>query len=481
MPSLIDNPIAYAQFQVKGGWKNTLATTGIAATVLVGLILLTVRLSEPRTGQAWNAWVGGMLAIEAAILLLYGASRVSAAIRRDITQRMIESHQLMPVTGATAVAGYLIGAGGQALVLAGAAMLVGIGVAQQAGVAIEHFLFANLVLLLFTLFVWVASAFASFLMKGGFGLMIGVLVAMLMSGGTLAELLPPLRVLVGPVMSESIFEMKASANFIPWAYGVAVIAQALAGTLLYVGAARKYRRGEDSAFGPLLGLAMVAGWVAIGAIAVVFGDAFRSDLFRRGMDPLQQMLATLISTMLLAIVPLASAAWANVEWRRHRLEEDPRPVRRPLPIWVAAVVVTGLCAALIFTPMAAAYDSTPTNRAVFATALVVLSFCVGMGYLLRWVYLVAPGALLIGGVWLGVTWLGPLMFDFVVHSAQDGLNNVDRQSPIIGAVSPVGALLQIWGKEGDDYRVGLIAQMVINTIPVLMNLGKFRATPHANA
>lgn len=501
MPSLIDNPIAYAQFQLRGGWKNTLGVTGVAALVLVGLILLTVRMAEPRTGPAWNGWVVGILTIEAAILLLYGSSRVSAAIRRDITQRMLESHQLMPVGGMTAVAGYIVGAASQAMVLAGAAALIGMGVAQKAGIDVTHFLFANVALLLYALFIWVVSAFAAFLMKGGFGIIIGAMLGILMSGGMLISLLPPLRVLAGTAFIEGIFSMKTNASFIPWAYGISVLSQAFVGVICYIGAARKYRRGEDSAFGPSLGLAMVAGWVAIGAIAIVWQREFWPEFFYRQPDAVDQMLAALISTMILAIVPLASAAWAHVEWRRHRLEEDPRQMRRPLPIWAVAIAVGLLATPLAWSMNAADAEArrsaqtvvvsgsvtttiaadavetrpAPTAQQIIGTALVVVSFGVGMGYLLRWVYLAAPGALLIGGLWLLVTWLGPLFVDFVIHTAK-AADNYERLPPVVGAFSPIGALLQIWGDDGYDYRLGLIGQMVINAIPILMNLGKMRGT-----
>jgi len=477
MPTLINNPIAYSQFQIRGGWKNTLSVALLYMLVLGGAIAFTIRLSQPRTGPAWNGWVVGLLVIESGLLLLFGASRVSAAIRRDITLRMMESHQLMPVGGFTAVIGYLIGAGSQAFVLAMATVLLGVVVASQAGISVSHFIFANVALLELTLFTWFVTAFMAFLMKGGFWLMGGVAFVVLSSNLSLVTILPPLQVIAGLQTVESIFTLRgtATATFIPWAYAVTVLSHAFIAAICLIGAARKYRRGEDSAFGPALGLAMVAGWIALGAVAVSWPESFKINDYMRTPSITDQLVAMTISALLLAIVPLASAAWAHVEWRRHRLEDDPRPMRQPLPIWAVAAGVTLLLLPLLFIADGDASAGTLVNvstQQIVATLLVVASFCIGMGYLLRWIYLAVPKALLIGGLWLLITWLAPILIDAAIHAAQPDARDSEFK-PIFGAISPVGALLQIWGDDGYDFRIGLIVQMVLNTIPVLLNVGKF--------
>ncbi|HEV7298840.1 MAG TPA: hypothetical protein VGN72_05695 [Tepidisphaeraceae bacterium] len=479
--TLLDNPIAYAQFKLRGGWKNTLSVTAVYAVLLVAVVILTVRLNEPRdTTSVLNGWVTGLLVIEAGLLLLYGASRVSAAIRRDVTQQMLESHQLMPVGGFTAVVGYLIGAGSQSLVMMLATMVVGLFVARGAGIDPLHFAGANVALLLFAAFVWIVSAFSAFLMKGGLGLFVSLIVGAMMFGENLISLLPGVRVLMSPLFIGTLFTPRTSMEFIPWAYGVSVVAQAFVGFVCFIGAARKYRRGEDSALGPMLGLALVAGWVAISSVGIVYNGEFGTPGFHRGTDIHVQVVAAIVSAMLLSVVPLGSSAWAAAEYRRHQLEDDPQPRRRPMPL-----VLVALLATLLLLPLAWArpdlseessqrlsswYQNTfpldATLQPVLATALVVGAFMIGMAYLLRWNYLAGPRAMAVGIVWIALTWLGPLMADFMILEAIQGDNGV-RKHPI-AAISPIGALAQIWDAETiHDYRLGLVVQVVLNALPVL--------------
>lgn len=50
-----------------------------------------------------------LLGIQSVLLLIAGAGWVRRAVQRDFSSNMIDSHRLTPMTGWTAVFGYIIG------------------------------------------------------------------------------------------------------------------------------------------------------------------------------------------------------------------------------------------------------------------------------------------------------------------------------------------------------------------------------------
>jgi hypothetical protein len=466
MSLLIDNPIAYAQFNIRGGWKASWTTAAVYAACLIGLIMMTVRLSY-RASSALNGWTVGLLIIQGALLLFFGASRVSASIRRDITQRMIESHQLMPVGGFTAIFGYILGSAAQAMLMAVVTGFISLFVSNKAGFPITDALAAQLYVWFFAVCAWFVTAFLAMLMKGGFGLLIGVCMASLMSGGMLVALLPAFVVLVGPVMRGTIMTKAASFNVVPMDLMASTMAQLFLAGVCFIGAARKYRRGEDAALGPMLGLALLAGWVAMSVYGMTQWESLRvSNFMFRGDSPTYaQLVASLVSCMLLSLVPLSSNAWAVAEWRRHRDEQDPRPMRRPMPTLLIAAIAAGLTMLICGGPQVALFLD-PTAKRVSATAVVVVGFLVGMTFLLRWAYAAVPKALLIGGIWVVAINLLPLLAEWIVQAGRDWPNDY---TPTLTSISPVGLLVVAWDVDHQyDLRVGVIAQLLINAIPIVV-------------
>src|SRR5215213_8992387 len=110
MPSLVvDNAIGWGQFQLNGGWRNTLSVPAGYAVILGGLIYLSAAIEPRQATLAYSLWTKGLIAIQFALLVLHGTNRVIGGIRRDVTGQLIESHRLMPVTPLHAVLGYIFG------------------------------------------------------------------------------------------------------------------------------------------------------------------------------------------------------------------------------------------------------------------------------------------------------------------------------------------------------------------------------------
>jgi hypothetical protein len=507
MSFILENPIAYAQFQLRGGWKSTLSIAGVYTAALVGFIVLTIRLGDGRTNSVLNGWVTGVMIIEIVLLLLYGTSRISAAIRRDITQNILESHQLMPVGGFNAIIGYLLGGGATALAMAAATLLIGVGVASAAGINLAHFLLGHCVLFITVGFIWLIAAFMAFVMKGGMGILIGVIIAITSTNGQIFSMLPGLNVLAAPITSSSFMSMRTSLTFIPWTIGISILAQGFIALVCFIGAARKYRRLQDSAIPPMLGLALVGGWVGISCIGIAWFESFRGYSFWNHADVETMVTATIISTMVIAIIPLASGAWASAEWHQRTWTGDVPSVRRPMPMvvlallamvmvvplsWVLPVTDGGTSVTLtsfttggsagpttitsaspvwapppvIDPPEARAMRALSMNRMI-ATAIVTFAFFIGFGNLLRWIYLKVSSGKVIAGVWLVLTCFVPLIVGYSVSGGSID-DQTERLGEIIVSISPVGAIIQIWDAAQLDVRVGLIIQLLVAAIPVLL-------------
>src|SRR3989442_1269023 len=114
--TIINNPIAWGHFKVRGGWRNHVWGTGGYFLIIVGVITVTDRLN-PRGGML-RVWTSALLGLQLAVLVLYGCAVIGNAIRRDITTGVLESHRLMPVPSSAGVLGYLMGPSFQAIALA---------------------------------------------------------------------------------------------------------------------------------------------------------------------------------------------------------------------------------------------------------------------------------------------------------------------------------------------------------------------------
>src|SRR5215203_1688070 len=120
---MVNNAIAWAHFQLRGGLSSVWFCLVYAAAV-VGFYALARSVDPINFGRA-SFWVNLLMGIQTLALVLFGASRVSAAIRGDVTSRMIESHRLMPTSPVMAIAGYLVGGAAQPLMIGATTFILG--------------------------------------------------------------------------------------------------------------------------------------------------------------------------------------------------------------------------------------------------------------------------------------------------------------------------------------------------------------------
>ncbi len=468
-----DNAIAWAQVRLRGGWKN-LAITGFGYAILVGGgIYSSAKLLASSPAAAYGGWLTGLLGLQSAVLLLFGASRIGGAIRQDHASRMIESHRLMPIGAGQAVLGYIAGSASQAIVLAGVNLALGAMVAVGAGLPVSLWMIANFVLAAFCAFVWVLSAFWAFLFKVPFAMFLLLVVGSWLSHGLLIELVPALTALAGPLMGQTVFSFRMSATEPSFAYAVSFCAQVFIGTICFIGAARRFRRGDRPGFTLAMSLLMLAGWVAISCVTIRWWDDFKPAFLPGQMvNTDSQLMGSLLSSMLLALIPIAGSARAQCEWGR--VPHNPRHSTRPLPFLAVALAATLIVLCLTCVELPAGAVTVELLDRVLGTASVVFLFLLSAGYLLQVLIRCGINPLSPMLIWLALFWLGPLLADVVRRNVfEDDLSN-----PILMTVStcsPLGALLQIWSPPGGanparvNTMLGIAVQALVAVIFFLLD------------
>ncbi|HEX2971087.1 MAG TPA: hypothetical protein VHP11_02070 [Tepidisphaeraceae bacterium] len=452
------NGVAWAHIQLRGGWKNLL-TTAIGYTLLLGtIILFSLRMSPMRSSMILSGWTSGLLAIQAGILLLFGCGTVTTALRTDLASRMIESHRLMPLSPAGAIFGYLIGSTSQVLCLGFCTFLIGLITNLGAGTPSRLWILPNLVLGSFAFFLWTITLFAGFVSKSGPRALLILFVIGLTSRGMVLVLCPALLVLASPLIRQTIFERSNRSSSLDWPYAVAFILQAAIGTILFIGASRKYRRDDAVALPTVLSLLLLAAAVATSAVGIVNWEQLAGNAWRyMGPNTHTQFLSTLAATMFLALLPVTAAARADCEWRHLRALGAPLTTRRPIPPTLAALGAAAIVVALI----AVAPDLSPSNsQSVPRAALVIAVFLLAATYVLRIICTFRiKRVLLLLGVWLILTWVGPFIVDLIRYGMSDSANEVFLT--LISTASPLGSLIQFWEPRPLDTTPGLIFQSAL--------------------
>ena len=114
MAIYVDNAIFWAQFRIRGGWKNLLTIAATYACIAIFSISLFHGLAEtPRSkSDVLNISSLMVLVVQTVMMLLLASAQIAGAIRRDIANRQIESNRLMPLSPSQTIVGYIAGAVG---------------------------------------------------------------------------------------------------------------------------------------------------------------------------------------------------------------------------------------------------------------------------------------------------------------------------------------------------------------------------------
>ena len=429
-----ENSIGWAQYKLLGGWKNLLSTSIGYAILGVLVIYAMVKGVHGPPQQTFSAFIEFFLVIQVISLLLYGTMRVGGAVRADVSAKLIESHRLMPTPPFTAVFGYLFGSTAQAFSLFVVTFILGAACVVGAGMRIQSWIFSNAVLLLFSMFVWTIVLFFSF-RSGGIALAFIIsLVFLTFSSGAPFALLPAINMLLSPMISTTIFDMRTGITLDP-AFMAAAIAQIAIGAIYLTAAARRYSRDDTLTFDSTLSLLLLAIWTVVCVLSVRWHDLFS---FRGMMGWHYQEIAivsSISSVLLLAILPISSSVRTQVLPPHKRATN----LGWHIPPWLAILAATAAASGAI---QCVRREYRPPWSDI-RTLLVAFAFLTSTRYVLGLAHRFKAGPRRSMLVWLIVTWLLPVFAEAVRSAALADPNKPDRMSQI-GMISPPGELYQIW-------------------------------------
>lgn len=164
MALYVDNAISWAQFRLRGGLRNLLLTS-IAYTLGAAFFIELFYQLADRPGEKMQVLEGASfmdLIVQCVFLVILGGNIVAGALRRDITNHLIESHRLMPLSPVQAIVGYLAGTTVQILTLCLINFAIGAILFEARGIPVQPWLISNAMLLGFSLSIWTAMAASAF-------------------------------------------------------------------------------------------------------------------------------------------------------------------------------------------------------------------------------------------------------------------------------------------------------------------------------
>lgn len=460
-----NNALAWAHFRLRGGWKRSLTFTIGASIVLAGIIYSGVHFDKRASTTILAGWSTALLSLNAFIMVIYAAGRISAAVRTDIQTKTIESHRLMPTAPMEAIAGYISGAALQPLVLCAAAFLMGVWTTAAAGMDVMQWVIAHVVLLGFSILVWSMAAYVAFTARLGPALLfLPILMGPAAMSGGAASALPGVMVIVSPILGQSIFDLRSAAPgmaTLPAPYALALAAQFYFAAIFFVAAARRYRVVDGVGIDSILGLLLVAGWVGSTAIGFASWADFRPRAFRAyDAEPAVKVISSLAVGLAIALAPVAAAAWSSRRWSLYKRQTHAAPMRRPFsPPFVIAL-------AAIMVVLIPWFGMAGTTLDKLYTLIILLITFTSVYFLCAWAYLSYERAGIAILIWTVLTFGVPIAVDLVRYGLAE--SGEITQIAGISTLSPIGALIVIWDHHEVNVVPGLWMQAMIGALPVFL-------------
>ena len=473
-----DNAIAFAQFRLRGGWKNVLWTTALYGFAIASTMLFTITATSLRIGATYAGWAGGLLGLQLGVLLLYAPGRIATAIRSDLTSGLMDSHRLMPVGAPAAVWGYLIGSSSQALALAAANLILGAYAIAGSSVPLGAWAGSNAVAIWFCLCVWAITAMLAFGPKGASVLLWLPLASMWFSQGASLCILPGLSVLLSPLAGRSIFSWTVTAGSAPYPLLVGAIAQGFLAVVCFFGACRKFRRPDAQALTAPMGLLLLAGWVVISSIGMWQWDQFQPQFLKYlDLSTDAQLVGTIMATMVLALYPIAAAVAADTDWRRRRAIDDPSLSSRPLPVLLVLLIATLIILSLT-NVQRHNWSVKEWNSRLPWLGFLITGALLAPCYLLRIIHRGGGRGGIILGIWLLLIWVAPLIVELIISVTAGATNQPGNELPVstfpgtVACVSPPAAVYRILRDDPGPARGGVLLQAALAVMLIVMFHGR---------
>ncbi len=482
MANVLPNALWWSHFYLLGGWRKVPLRALVYAVIGTGVLLINRRLNldAPLSSFARIA-LAVVGAAQLLLSLLICSTRIAKAIKADETNNMVESHRLSPMSGFGAVLGYAVGPNLQVhafmlvnfiagLILASIAQagLPG-GVLRSLPVA---WIAGHLYLAFLCSFIWTASVLAGMCVGRGANLVTMIMLGTWFGGWRLLTIIPGLGLLVGAQMIAYVAEMVATgtAGSLDTSAALSPLMQLLAMLVCARAAARKFERPDLPAFSTAWALLFYALWLCSAATGLYVSSRLQLPFldWEVGFD--LQLMSTLLVSMLLAALPIRSAASTSLRWlMQHRHMAG----RRPLPpALVAAIVAFGAVGALAvvlaqrdadgllrFLPKIVAdelYFRLGWTLAVFLVSSLTFAAVYRLGAARRWKNLDPPVILL-----LILLWGGPPLVEGAYLSYAASMSSVDVSPGWVTAISPAASIVFTWIGTMGPLAPGLAVQTVL--------------------
>ena len=432
----VDNAIAWAHWQIRGGTRRILTSAAFLAAMVTGGIMVNIHLAPGPAAPILRNWVGMILLLQSGLLLFLGATRVSGAVRLDISSKMLESNRLMPIHPLAAIGAYLVGPTCGVIAVAVATFIIGAIASMQSGLPASAWLLANLSVFWTVLLIWIVAMFSAFMTKGG-GIALFLPFTFFLMNPTFSILFPQLGLIGAPFFTVFGAVTRGTAS-LTWPFIVGCGIQLILAIIFYLGAARRYERSDVAPLGMILSICLLALW----SIASIISFNNIDELMRPmrsgpGMDMAPKMATTLITGLVLSLIAISDAA---SEWSRRWFDNAFASLPAPSHLWAPILaVLAGIFVAL---PATAGFTPPLGKPPLIILLLTIVISSLSFSYFSRFL-----GAMMLRRrgffilMYLLVLWLFPLFIDIGLYVATTP--DESYQSTSIFAYSPVGTIVQV--------------------------------------
>lgn len=447
MNSLLVNPILWAQFRLGGGWRTAL-TILLAFCGIIGLLaILLFRVDLDTTNASMAlAWLVVLSILQGVLLLLIGTGAVRRVILRDFTTNMYDSHRLSPISGFSAMIGYVIGPNVVVLMLSIAGTLIGLAFCSINGYSHSKWIIGSFLQIVSAIMLWIFAATAALSTRGKANIApLIVLVSIL--GGWMALLAVPGLTLLGFGALASFVSLTGIITTfqIDSAVVMALPQIIVAATVFWAGA-RKYRWPDLRAFAPWLGFLLLAEVAVICGLGVGVNPAKAMGAPREIIKLSTQINGTIFTLLLISLLPCSAMVQASAAWERRKLHEPEMAGRQPLhPIFGAILSALVIIGAVAFSLRYLAPKEHTLTIPIKQWTLVAAEITLGLSSwsMLLWpVYRRKNAAAVMGGLWLALLWVVPPLIDFSLNVAL--VTDAEAQITWLTGCSPIAAILSLW-------------------------------------
>ncbi len=484
------NPLLWVQFRLAGGWRTAL-TFAIGYGALAGAIALVTFLGDLGMNAMSVAygWLVVLTMLQTGLLVLIGTAAVRRAILNDFTSGMMDSHRLTPISGPSAMFGYLIGPNLGLLVIIGLNAIIGLPLCAVGGYSPQDWLVGIVIELAFAWTLWSLAAVAAMATRGTANVVAYLGIGAFIGGWLVVTIVPGLGVLGLGVTAVFLSFLPGGGRLV--SLDLAEVAAIMAGQMIlaatfFWAGARKYHRPERRAFSIPAAMALLLECAVLGGAGIVLWRLYYTlvrELPRT--EVCTQVIATLTALALLALLPVSAAVHARTTWERRRRLEPQRAGRRPVSPILWAIACAGVIVIIVaaFTEMLANIDVStlsaygrgrriprswmtfaPTPRHAWWISFAILAVgLIGPALVLWPPYRRKASGAVIVAAWLVLVWVVPPLADLVINT--QFVQEPDMRVTWLTGCSPIGALVLLWRVPGVSLIPGLAVQAAL-TLPL---------------